>query len=231
MAQIKDKSASVFLLGILVAALAFLFLVIAEKNYKVSTEFLVVENKQGTQDFYSLSKSAEYMGRVLGEAVRSEIFINEVIKTGKVDREFLPFDKKRKISQWNKEVKVSNNFQLGIIHIEVFNNNRTEALTISEAVKEVLTQKSKLFLGENQTVEVKVISGPIAEKNPDIKTIAMTMAGGFILGALIFIFWLYYNLSKSSASFALNNQENYNYNNPDPSVFESYNESLDELVR
>ena len=95
LALVKRKVGIIVLLGILVAALSFLFLVVSQKNFKVSTDFLVVQNQTSGQDYYSLSKSAEYIGSILSESIHSEAFINEVVKTGKVDNEFLPFDKRR----------------------------------------------------------------------------------------------------------------------------------------
>ena len=47
--------------GILLGSLSFLFLVINEKNFKVQTDFLIVQNQNEGQDYYTLSKSAEYL--------------------------------------------------------------------------------------------------------------------------------------------------------------------------
>lgn len=196
LAKMKEKTAFMALSGLLLAALSFLFLVITEKSYKVSTDYLIVQNQSGSQDFYTLSKSAEYIGKVLNEGVYSELFVDEVVKTGKVNKEFLPFDKKEKLKQWSKIVKVNRNAELGILSIEVFDNDKRQAANISDAIADVLTNKNNLFRGEGQNINVKVLSGQVIEKNPSITNIAAAMIGGFILGFLLSAMKVYYEAIK-----------------------------------
>ncbi len=200
---LKQKRGVIILSGILVAALSFLFLVVSQKNFKVGTDLLVVQNQSGAQDFYSLSKSAEYIGKILSEAVYSELFIDEVVKTEKVNSEFLPFNKKDRIDEWKKIVKVSNNPQLGILEIVTFGNEQKETLAISEAISQVLTTKNNLFRGEGQNIDVRVLSGPILEKNPSFSDITLIMIGGFLVGILVGIFWIIYGPKKSTDKFIL----------------------------
>jgi capsular polysaccharide biosynthesis protein len=187
---IKRKTTGIVLFGVFVAALSFLILVIKEKNFKVSTDYLIVQNQTGNQDFYTLSKSAEYIGKVLNEGAYSELFINEITKTGKVNAEFLPFDKKEKMKEWSKIVNVSRNADLGIISINVFDNNQNQALAISNAISDVLITKNSLFLGDGQNINVRVLSGPVMEKNPTIANIFATAISGFILGILLGALWI-----------------------------------------
>jgi len=191
-ALIKGKRVSIVLGSILVAALSFLFLVVSQKNFKVSTDYLIVQNQSGSQDFYTLSKSSQYIGKVLGEGAYSELFIDQVQQTGKVNREFLPFDKKEKLKEWSKTVSVKQNPDLGIITIEVFNNDQRDALAISSAVADVLTTKNSLFLGDGQNVEVKILSGPVLEKNQSVPNIIAAIIGGLLFGCLLTIAWIYY---------------------------------------
>jgi capsular polysaccharide biosynthesis protein len=193
---IRGKITGIIIFGFFVAALSFLALVAKEKNFKVTTDFLIVQNQTQNEDFYTLSKSAEYTGRILNEGIYSELFIDEVIKSGKVNAEFLPFDKKEKMKQWSKNVQVNRNPDLGILSVEVFDNNQKQSLAISDAIGDVLMNKNNLFLGEGQNIGVKVLSGPIAEKNPTFTNILATMAGGFVLGIMLGILYVVYNEDK-----------------------------------
>lgn len=188
-----------FLAGLFLSSISFLFLVLNEKNFKVNSDFLIVQNANASQDAYSLSKSAEYFGKVLSESVYSELFINEVVKTGKVNAEFLPFDKKEKIKTWSKIVSASQNSNLGIINIKVFDNNQKQAIAISEGVSEVLTTKNNLFRGEGQNIEVKILSGPIIEKNPSILNIMAIILGGFLFGFLLSAVLVYYKSQQNKS--------------------------------
>lgn len=212
---LKQKKGTIILSGVLVAALSFLFLVVSQKNFKVGTDFLVVQNQSGAQDFYSLSKSAEYIGKILSEAVYSELFIDEMVKTEKVSSEFLPFDKKDRMDEWKKIVKVNNNPQLGILEVETFGNNQKETLAISEAISQVLTTKNNLFRGEGQNIDVRILSGPILEKNPSFSDITLIMIGGFLAGILVSIFWIIYIPKKNTDKFVL-------YTGKEKSVFGSF---------
>ncbi|NTW27511.1 MAG: hypothetical protein HGA36_04260 [Candidatus Moranbacteria bacterium] len=190
LAPIKKKFATIMLIGLLTAALSFFILVVKEKNFKVSTDYLIVQNQTTSQDFYTLSKSAEYIGKILNEGVYSEIFIGEVVKTGKVSPEFLPFDKKEKLKTWSNAVSVGLNPDLGIINVQVFDNDQKKALAISDAIAEVLSTKSNLFYGAGQNIDVKVLSGPVLEKNPSLMNIIAVSVGGFALGIMLSALWV-----------------------------------------
>ena len=181
---IKKKLGIIILVSFLAASLSFLALVASQKSFKASTDFLIIQNQIESQDFYSLSKSAEYIRDILSESVYSELFIDEAIKTGKVNSEFLPFNKKKRIKEWSRIVKVKSESQPGIISVEVLGNNQKEVFNISEGVIEVMVAKNQLFRGEGN-MEVKVLSGPIIEKNPGLSDVIMVIIGGFALGFLL----------------------------------------------
>lgn len=191
-ALIKGKIGILVLGGLLVSAVSFLFLGMTEKNFKANTDFLVIQEQSGTQDYYSLSKSAEYISKILSESVYSELFIDEVIATGKVNKEFLPFDKKNKLEEWSKIVAVKRNVQLGVISIETFDNSQKNVLNISLGIAEVITTKNNLFRGDSQNINVKILSGPVIEKNPGINKIVMVVLGGFVLGFFLTLIGVYY---------------------------------------
>lgn len=203
LALLKQKVATILLSGLLVGALSSLFLILNEKNFKVTTDFLVVQNQSGSQDIYTLSKSAEYVGKILSEGMYSELFIDEVAKTGKVNKEFLPFDKKEKLKQWSKIVRASRN-ELGIVNIEVFDNNQKDALAISQGIAEVLVEKNNLFRGEDQNIAVKILSGPVQEKNPSVTNIILTVIAGFVFGVFVSLMWIYYKSVNSAKEVSFN---------------------------
>lgn len=196
-ALLRQKIGIILLVGILLSGLTFFFLVISEKNFKSSTTFLIIQNDSGARDYYSLSKSAEYISRILSESIDSELFVDEVINTGKINREFLPFDKKNRLKEWNKMINVRRDSELSIISVEVKNDSQKEALAISQALALVLTEKNQLFRGEGNQIAVKILSGPILEKNPSLSKIVFAIAGSFILGILLAIAGIYYANKKN----------------------------------
>jgi len=188
----KNRFMTMFLFGLFISALSFLFLVVTQKNFKANSDILVVQNQQGFSDYYALSKSTDYLSGVLVESIYSEKFIDEMNNAGINSSQFLPSDKLERLKEWNKIVKVSKNSAFGIINIKVFASSQKEVLDISNAIVTVLTTKNDLFLGQGQNIEVRVLSGPIWEKNPSFQQIVAITAGGFAIGMLISFMCIYY---------------------------------------
>lgn len=224
------------LAGALTAALSFLFLVLTQKNFKASTDYLIVQNQNNNQDFYTLSKSAEYLGNILSEAVYSERFVNEVADTGKISASFLPTDKKDRLEEWAKTVKVKRNLSLGLITVTAYSNNQVQLQNLSDAIEEVFTTKNYLFRGTGQDLDVRVLTGPILEKNPSLLDIALVMVGGFFIGAFLVFILSFYKASRENKFVdAYQNSSNENEKAGGRVVYDEflsgYHPNLDELAR
>lgn len=186
---VRKKWGSIFLAGLLAGSLAFFSLVFFSKHFKVTTDFLVVQTGTGqSQDFYSMLKSSEYLGKVLAESVQSEKFIGAVVETGGVDGGFLPGNPKDRLDAWERMVRVTNNPDVGTLHIEVYDNSDRNALRVAQAVGQVLTEKNSLFRsGDEKSVEIRTLSGPIVEKNPDMNRMSLVTGSGFVFGISILL--------------------------------------------
>ena len=64
---IYQKKWLVFWLTVLGAVLFFDLMVIQEPQYKASSKILVVQKQVAGQDIYTISKSAQYLTRILKE--------------------------------------------------------------------------------------------------------------------------------------------------------------------
>jgi hypothetical protein len=188
----RRKIGTILLFGFLMSALSFLFLVVSQKSFKASTDYLIVPGGTSeSKDFYSVFKSAEYVNKVLGEVVYSELFINEIIKTGEVNPEFLPFDRKKRLEQWEKMVKVGGKPQYGIVSFEVFSSDQKEVLQVSNAIFGIMKTGGSV-LSDQTSLHVQILSGPIWEKNPGVKDIIAVVIGGFLVGSILSGVWIYY---------------------------------------
>lgn len=184
------------LAGLLAAALSFLFLVTTQYNFRAGSDLLVVQNQNGFTDYYALSKSADYLTGVLVESAYSEKFISEVKNTGLVSISFLPANKLDALKKWESMVKISRNPNLGIVRVEVFSDDQKQVTDISNAIIQVMTTKNYLFLGSGQNIDVRILSGPIWEKNPSVGNITLAIIGGFIIGFLLALLWIFYRAEK-----------------------------------
>lgn len=195
----KTRVKSMVLIGVLVAALSFLFLVTTQYNFRAGSDLLIVQNQNGFTDYYALSKSADYLTSVLVESAYSEKFISEIKNTNLVSAAFLPTNKLDALKKWERMVKISRNPNLGIVHVEVFGEDQKQVTDISNAVIQVMTSKNYLFLGSGQNIDVRVLSGPIWEKNPSVGNIILAITSGFVIGFLLALLWIFYRAEKYEA--------------------------------
>lgn len=212
---------SLLLAGLLAGSLAFFALVFFSKHFKVTTDFLVVQTGASqSQDFYSMLKSSEYLGKVLSQSVGSEKFIGAVVETGGVDGNFLPGNPKDRLETWEKMVKVTNNPDVGTLHIEVFGDSDRDTLRVAQAVGQVLTEKNMLFRsGDEKSVEIRTLSGPIVEKNPDPALLPIVVVGGVFVGMLLYLVWISAQLGLFSENQSNQRNMQRDNNTKDPQLF------------
>ncbi len=188
---IKDNLLISILIGILLSAISFVILITTSYQYKATAKVLIVQDQLGTQDFYSLTKSAEYLANILTEAVYSTTFINVVKDDGVIDPAFFPNDKKEALKKWKKHIDLERSSNLGIIKVTVLDDSQKEAREIADGIASVLQHKNYLFRGKTN-VDVRILSSTLVEKNPDLKTIFMVVFGSFVLGFMLAVITFYY---------------------------------------
>lgn len=189
-ALIRSKVGTLVLWGLLFGALGFFGLTLTEKPFQTKTDFLVVQANAGNQDFYTQFKSSEYLGKILSEAVVSERFIDALVETGKVNKEFLPFDKAQRLATWSKMVSVDKNLELGILSVTIKGDRDRDVARIMDGVTQVLTEKNVLFRGgDEKSVEIRVLSGPILSENPGMAKILKVVLAAFLAGVFIATFF------------------------------------------
>lgn len=182
----KKRIEVMIFIGLLSAAFAFLGAITTQKSYRSTTDLLLVQNQPGYPDYYAMFKSSEYLSKVLVDAVYSEKFLDEMAANGIIaTTSFLPDGKAERLKAWRKSVETSRSADSGIVTIEVFNDNSRDTGKIAESMITVLTTKNKMFLGEGKDVEVRVLSGPMVEKNMDTAKVAGIIGGGMVAGMLL----------------------------------------------
>lgn len=156
----------------------FDLMVIQEPQYKASLKILVVQKQVAGQDIYSISKSAQYLTKILKEGVYSDSFFE------KVDVDGFSEQAKQRRKEWQKDVKVTIIRDLGVMEIDVFHSQKEKALQISQAITEVLEKNHNFYHGGGQNVELKVLDNPLVNQKPN--TINLWL--GTLLGALFGFF-------------------------------------------
>ncbi|HCJ45804.1 MAG: hypothetical protein GW815_00255 [Candidatus Moranbacteria bacterium] len=169
-------------LGIIFVALGIVSALLLQAPYKASVDFMLSSTQEG-QDYYTATRSAEYMGRVLGEVIYSESFVKALTDTGIVDENFLPRDKKMRLEEWSKMLTVKKNPELGLINISFAGSSEREVSKIAQAVIIVLNENGNSLLGAgSEKIKVQLLSGPIVEGNPSSSLLSLIAVVGLAIG-------------------------------------------------
>ncbi|MBI2439425.1 MAG: hypothetical protein HYV45_02395 [Candidatus Moranbacteria bacterium] len=186
---VKESLSRGFLLGLIIAFLGIASVFFVQERFKASADFMVSSSQQG-QDYYTATRSAEYMSRVLSEVIYSESFIEAVVNTGRVHNDFLPRDKKDRLEEWSHMLDVKKNGELGFIRVSFAGSSEREVSKVASATIEVLSTKSgELFGNGDEKVNVRLLSGPIIEKNPSMFTFFALFVFGIMCGMFINATW------------------------------------------
>jgi hypothetical protein len=186
--SLRKHVGTAILSGLAFAAIGFVALTVFDRGSVAKADFLLVQPNASNQDFYTSFKSAEYLSKVLGEAVRSERFMQAAIDSGKMDESVLPSaaNKSDRLTAWRRLVSVSRDENLGMISFEVKGKNEREAYKTMQAVTQVFTEQNAMFRGgDEKSVEVRLLSGPIVKPTPELKTLLTYVIAAFITGFLI----------------------------------------------
>lgn len=173
--------------------IAFLGLVFIPDAYKVRTDFLIIQQSASSQDFYTLSKSAEYSGNVLKEGILSDLFLRETSQKGYFSSQSFSGNEKDRLKKWRETVEVRQRTSAGILEVVISEDDSKQALGIAKAVSEVLIEKNTLFRSGNpDDLSIRLISGPIVEQNPSISQLLFGILGGVMFGFFLSLSWIWY---------------------------------------
>lgn len=179
---IRESLARGLFLGVLIAMLGVTGTFIFRDHYQASVDFMISSSQDG-QDYYTATRSAEYMSRVLGEVLYSERFIQDLVDTGKVDVGFLPVNKKDRLESWSKILTVKKNAELGFMRISVSGKSDRDVSRMAQAVMDVLDkEQDTLFGNTGNKVSIRLLSGPIIERNPSLSDLSFIIIASILFG-------------------------------------------------
>lgn len=179
---VLGKKWLVFWATVLGAVLIFDLMVIQAPDYKANSKILVVQKQVAGQDIYTVSKSAQYLVRILKEGIYSDSFFEKVIQLPYgVDEADFPSKPKERRKEWEKTVQAIIVRDLGVMEINVFYPEKEKAEQISRAITDVLLTEHNFYHGGGDNVALKVLDEPLASERP----MTLGLLFGSVLGALI----------------------------------------------
>lgn len=175
---------ALFIGAVLVGGAATGLSLLPQQLYESEVDVLIVQANANT-DSYTAQKSAEKLGNSLAQVVYSFDFLDRVIATGYVSEESFPSDSKQRQKQWENVTKVNVVPESSLLKIYGYGVNAGLAEDVALGVAQVLTTNAKDYHGAGDTVQIKLISGPITSSRPVKPNIPLNGVAGTALGFII----------------------------------------------
>jgi len=190
---ILKKKWFVFWLTIFGAALFFDLTIIQAPQYRSDSKVLIIQNQIAGQDIYSISKSAQYISKILKESIYSDDFFEKILfSSDQIDQSIFNDNLKKRRKEWSKNVKIFIDRDLGMLKISVFNKDKNRAEEINQALTKTLVENHKAYHGIGDNIRLNVLDKTLTEKQPSLISLwSKTILGAFIgfISSLAFILY------------------------------------------
>ncbi|MDD4271409.1 MAG: hypothetical protein PHF50_01245 [Patescibacteria group bacterium] len=227
------------------ASFVFIFVILAiilslaqPFKYGSSSQVLIIQNSVNS-DPYLASKSTEYLSNILAKVVSSNSFFENVLNSGYyIDKNYFGNTIKGQMKTWSKTVSAKAINDSGIISLDVYHTDRSQAELINRAVAYTLQTKHGLYHGGGDNVSIKVIDEPITSNYPVKPNLVLNFGLALALGLIFFGVYVYlfpeekYNV-RLMPKFAghKNKTREDSYQEPEltPAAFEPITETVEEV--
>ncbi|MFH1098925.1 MAG: hypothetical protein V1723_03325 [Candidatus Uhrbacteria bacterium] len=173
------------------AAVALIFSIVQPLCYRATMRLLLIQATSPTLDAFTAVKSAEKVGKNLGQIIASSSFLERVLQANpNVDGAAFPSDERKRRKRWEKMVETSVATETSVMEIRVYHPQRGQALAVADAIGTVLVRDAREYTGSRDIV-AKVIDSPLASRLPVRPNILLNIIIGCLLGAFLGAAWVY----------------------------------------
>lgn len=181
----------IFMWGLIFAILSVAASLFFPKQYKATSQVLIISRDRAGVDPYTQARSAERIGANLAQVMKTTDFYNKVMNsTG------YPFDRQPwknlndywQRKKWAKDVQAAMVYGGSLLGINIYSHSRAEAVNLSNAITQTLVTQGWEYLGGD--VAIKAVSNPLASRWAVRPNIFINAAIGFLAGSLISGLWV-----------------------------------------
>lgn len=188
----KTKLKIIAIITVIVLLLAGALTVVREFKYGTNSQLLVIQEGAQGVDPFAVSRSVEYLSKLLSQVVYSNSFFNLVMGSNyTIDKSYFGTDSNEQMKLWKKTVSAKNNQDSGIIDISVYHPDPYQAKQIALAVNDVLITKNSNYQGIGDSVKVNIIDQPIVSKFPVQPNLPVNLALAILCGILFGLAYVY----------------------------------------
>jgi capsular polysaccharide biosynthesis protein len=184
---IRRKKQTILTLILVGTMMVILISLLYPLKYGVNSRLLVIQNYNN--DTYSLSRSNEYLGNLLAEVVYSSSFYDKTLNSKyNIDKNYFNGNYSQQLKKWHKTVATKTKQDTGIIEINVYHPQISEAKKIALAVNDILINNNQDY-HSGQNIKINVIDQPLTSNYPVKPNLPYN---GGIAAGISFLFALFY---------------------------------------
>ena len=136
-------------------------------KYEAKSRILLLQYNGEAMDPYNAAKSNQFISNLLASVVSSNAFFNDVLGAGfNIDQKYFGDDTSDKLEKWQKTAEARAINDTGIIEINTFHSDKTQAEQINSAIINIIKTKNNSYYGRNEDISIKVIDEPIMSDWP-----------------------------------------------------------------
>jgi capsular polysaccharide biosynthesis protein len=189
---ITAKKQTITIIVVIFILMAGFFISFQTFKYGTGSKLLVIQNFGANTDPYTASKSNEYLSGILSEVIYSNSFFTKVLGSGfNIDKSYFAGNKKEQMKIWEKTVSAKNIADTGMIAINVYHPDSSQAEQISEGIIFILQAKHSLYHGYGENVAIKIIDKPITSDKPVKPNLIFSLIGAIGLGLIFSFVYIY----------------------------------------
>jgi capsular polysaccharide biosynthesis protein len=179
----KQTVLSIMLLFVLLTAVLMSF---QHFKYEAKSRILLLQHNGEAMDPYNAAKSNQFISSLLASVVSSNAFLNDVFGAGfNIDESYFGNNTYDKLNKWQKTADARAINDTGIIEINTYHTDKTQAEQINSAIINVIKTKNGAYYGRNEDISIKVIDEPIISDWPVRPNILLNLALTIFISLLI----------------------------------------------
>lgn len=191
LALISKKKSTMASFVFIFIILAIILTIIQPFKYGSSSQVLIIQNT-ASPDPYTASKSTEYLSNILAKVIYSNSFFENVLNSGyAINKSYFGQTVKDQMKTWSKTVSAKAINDSGIISINIYHTDRSQAELINRAVVYTLQTKHGLYHGGGDNISIKVIDEPITSNYPVQPNLILNFSLALVLGLVFFLTYIY----------------------------------------
>ena len=184
------KKQTIITIVLVATMMTVLLSLLSPLKYEVKSRLLVSQDS-GSSDVYALSRSNEYLGKLLSEIVYSGSFYDRVLNSNySIDKNYFSGDYSKQMKRWEKTISSKTKQDTGIIEISIYHPNVSEAKKIALAVNNIIINNNKDYHG-GASAKINIIDQPLASDYPTKPNILFNATAAFGLAFLFSLFFVY----------------------------------------